>query len=360
MCLLGEISRIKGYDVTMCASAPEAFAGQIEVVDEEKSITFRSGPFRVTDSVAEAVRDADMILCTLPAFLRRAAVEKLEGAIRDGAYLGFVPGYGGAELYCAGLIDRGVTIFALQRVPYIARTRERGRTAGILSKKKTIFAGAIPNANTAKIAAVLEDMLLTECRPLRNYMAAALLPGNPLLHTGGSYIYLKDYREGQFFPAQIYYYRTWTDEMSELVFRLSDEMREICDALPVDLSEVRTIQDHYESPTPARLTEKFRGIPSFQPLTLPMVKEPGGYRPDFSSRYFTEDIPFGLCVIKGLGLLAGVKTPAMDVILDWYFKMTGKKYFDADESYGKDIKETAIPQLFGINDMDALKRFYLR
>lgn len=230
----------------------------------------------------------------------------------------------------------------------------------MMSKKKTIYVGAIPNTKTAEIAALLEDMLLIECKTLNNYMAATLLPGNPLLHTCGSYVYLKNYQAGQVFPEQIYYYQTWTDEMSELICQCSDEMKEICDRLPVDLSEVQTIQEYYESPTPEKLTEKFHSIPSFFPLTLPMIKEAEGYRPDFSSRFYTEDIPFGVSIIKALGLLAGVETPTIDTILDWYFKMTGKQYFEPDGSYGKDIKETAIPQLFGISDMETLKKFYMR
>lgn len=360
MCLLGEISRIKGYDVTMCASRPDMFESRINVVDDDKNITFQSGEFRVTDDIAKAVREADVILCTLPAFLRRDAVAKMEGAIKDSAYLGFFPGYGGAEFYCNGLIERGVTIFALQKVPYVARTKERGKTAGLLSKKKTIYVGAIPNGKTAEIAALLEDMLLMECKALNNYMAATLLPGNPLLHTSGSYVYLKNYQAGQLFPEQIYYYRTWTDEMSEVICRYSDEMKEICDKLPVDLSEVPTIQEYYESPTPEKLTEKFHSIPSYYPLTLPMIKEANGYRPDFTSRFYTEDMPFGVSIIKALGLLAGVKTPTIDTILNWYFKMTGKKYFELDGSYGKDVNETAIPQLFGISDAETLKNFYMR
>lgn len=360
MCLLGEISRIKGYEVTICASKPEMFGKRIRVVDDEKNITFDSGPFHVTDNIPDAVREADVILCTLPAFLRKDAIGKIEQTARDNVYLGFFPGYGGAEFYCSSLLKRGATIFALQKVPYVARTKERGKIAGLMSKKKIIYAGAIPHERTAEVAAMLEDMLSMECRPLQNYMAATLLPGNPLLHTSGSYVYLKNYQNGQLFPEQIYYYQTWTDEMSEVICQFSDEMKEICDKLPVDLSEVQSIQEYYESPTPEKLTLKFHSIPSYYPLTLPMIREAGGYRPDFSSRFYTEDMPFGVSIIKGLGLLAGVGTPTIDIILDWYFQMTGKRYFETDGSFGKDIEETAIPQLFGINNTEALKEFYIR
>ena len=40
--------------------------------------------------------------------------------------------------------------------------------------------------------------------------------------------------------------------------------------------------------------------------------------------------------------------------------MTGKVYFEEDNVYGENIDETAIPQLFGIDTLEALYDFYMR
>lgn len=360
MCLAGEISRVKGYEVTIYASHPEQFCSPIEVVDDEKRITYKSGPIRATDDLKDAVEEADVILCTFPSHLRKKLIQDMENYVKKDAYIGFFPGYGGVELYCDRLIENGVTIFALQKVPYVARTKSRGKVAGLMSKKSKILVAALPKAKTDDVADMLEDMLLIECGRLNNYMAATLLPGNPLLHTSGSYVYLKDYKEGQVFPEQIYYYQSWNDECSKVICDFSDEMMKICDKLPLDLSGVDSIQKYYESPTPESLTKKFHSIPSFQPLVLPMIKTENGYLPDFTSRFYTEDMPNGVCIIKALGLLAGVETPTVDMILEWYFRMTGKEYYKANGEYGKDIQETAIPQLFGIDTEEKLYSFYMR
>ena len=60
-----------------------------------------------------------------------------------------------------------------------------------------------------------------------------------------------------------------------------------------------------------------------------------GFIPDFSSRFYTEDIPNGVCIIKALSQFVGVETPTIDYVLDWYFRMTGKEYFQKDGSFGK-------------------------
>ncbi len=43
----------------------------------------------------------------------------------------------------------------------------------------------------------------------------------------------------------------------------------------------------------------------------------GGWIPDFGSRYFTEDFPFGLRFIKELALKYNVKTLAIDKVYRW-------------------------------------------
>ena len=91
-----------------------------------------------------------------------------------------------------------------------------------------------------------------------------------------------------------------------------------------------------------------------------MIKTDKGFKPDFSSRFFTEDMPCGVSIIKALALLVDVKTPTIDKILSWYEKMTGIQYFKEDGTFGKDIAETTIPQNFGIDTVENLKNFYER
>lgn len=360
MCLVGEISRVKGYNVTLYASHPESFSERIKVRDTEKNLEYLSGTFVTTDDIQLAVQNADVILITLPSFLRKDFIEMMTPYVNCTSCVGFVPAYGGAEHFCQGLLDKGATIFGFQKVPYVARTVERGKIAGLWSKKKKLLVGAIPASKTSAIAAMIEDMLLLPCDRMANFMEVTLLPGNPLLHTSGSYVYLKNYTPETYYPEQIYYYRSWTDECSEVICSYSNEMMEVCRKLPIDLSGVESIQSYYESPTPEALTKKFKSIPSFWDLTLPMIKTDKGFKPDFSSRFFTEDMPCGVSIIKALALLVDVKTPTIDKILSWYEKMTGIQYFKEDGTFGKDIAETTIPQNFGIDTVEKLKIFYER
>lgn len=67
-----------------------------------------------------------------------------------------------------------------------------------------------------------------------------------------------------------------------------------------------------------------------------------------------------MCIIKALSQFVEVETPTIDYVLDWYFRMTGKEYFQKDGAFGKDIMETAIPQINGIQTVENLVDFYTR
>eukprot|EP00483_Globobulimina_turgida_P011652 UN11674 len=109
-----------------------------------------------------------------------------------------------------------------------------------------------------------------------------------------------------------------------------------------------------------------RTNPSYNGLTHPCVvdKASGGFKPNFKYRYLTEDIPMGLCVIRGLSLILDkkykkkCKAPVMDSIIKWAQKMVNKEYLkykkDGSIVVGKDINETRAPQRYGITSIKDL------
>jgi len=111
------------------------FGERITVADDEKGITFSLGEIIAIYDIEYAISDADIILCTLPSNLRKTFIRKMMPFVKRKAALVFFPGYGGAELYCIELIQKGMTVFGLQKVPCVARTKEPGKIAGLMSKK---------------------------------------------------------------------------------------------------------------------------------------------------------------------------------------------------------------------------------
>ena len=57
--LAGEISRVKGYDVTIYTSKADEFLERIGVVDDERNLTFKSGAIVATKDLESAAKDAN-------------------------------------------------------------------------------------------------------------------------------------------------------------------------------------------------------------------------------------------------------------------------------------------------------------
>jgi hypothetical protein len=49
----------------------------------------------------------------------------------------------------------------------------------------------------------------------------------------------------------------------------------------------------------------------------------GGFVPDFGSRYFTEDFPYGLAIVRRLAQENGVPSPTIDRICEWGMDKVG-------------------------------------
>ncbi len=80
--------------------------------------------------------------------------------------------------------------------------------------------------------------------------------------------------------------------------------------------------------------------------------------PNWNDRMFTEDYPFGVAIIKDIALMAGVFTPTIDALLDFYRAQTGISYLKADGASDKDTSASAMPRNFGLDTKEAFIEFY--
>lgn len=326
--------------------------------DCENDKTYNNLEIKCMSDLGQAVDKADYIFCTYPAFLRNKFVAECNNYVKAGTKLGFIPGYGGAEYACKDMIDRGVIVFGLQRVPYIARQEQR-KTAHLWSRKKELFVGSIPKKYTSDICNDLEELLSIPCSPVEEYLSVTLTPTNPLIHLSGLYIDFKDYHEGEYYDRQLMFYDEWNDETSKILIDYDEELQRICHNIDnLDLHEVMSLKDYYESHTVEAMTKKLKSIEAFKVVKVPLVCKDNKYYPDWNNRMFTEDFPFGIAVIKYFAVLTETKVPTIDKILKFYKEKTGICYFNDDDSFGKDIENTGVPALYGLDTLEKITDFY--
>ena len=94
---------------------------------------------------------------------------------------------------------------------------------------------------------------------------------------------------------------------------------------------------------------------AYQGLRHPVkTTEDGKFVPDFAYRYMTEDVPYGLVVIRGIAVIAGVKTPNIDKVLTWCQEKMGKEYLVNSMLQGKDVTSSRAPQRYGFTTLESI------
>lgn len=314
----------KGYKVTIFTSRKDEFSKTLQIINKHGSIIHKGDILLATDDYVQAFTDADLIFVTLPSFCMKNFANKIEGLVKPNAKIALIPGGGGGECAFKNCIEKGCTVFGLQRVPSVARLIKYGETVRAVGYRDKLFAAAIPNNQTEECCCLLANILDMVCLPLPNYLNVALTPSNPILHTTRLRVLFKDYNKDVPYTRIPYFYEDWDNESSELLLRCDAEVQEICQALKeFDVSYVKSLKEHYESSTPDSLTAKIRGIEGFKGIQTPMIKVVGGWQPDFNSRYFTADFSYGLKMLLDVARLLGICAPNMQETLDWYIAVTG-------------------------------------
>ena len=313
----------KGYRVNLFSSKPEEYDGTLEIADEYENVTV--GKLNnVTSDIRAAVDGCRIIFVAYPAFMLKELANKLLPFVKPDMNIGILPGTGGAEFAFRECIKAGATLFGVQRVPCVARLEKYGKRVRCEGLRKELHLASIPVNKAEELSGFMSDLCGIPCRALPNYLSVTLTPSNPILHTTRLCTLFADYEEGKVYARNPMFYAEWSDASSELLLACDDELQNMLKAMnELDLSNVRSLKLHYESDTVEAMTAKLRSISSLHNLASPMKQFEGGWAPDFDSRYFSADFPFGLAIIEGLARVLGCSVPNINATMDWYRRVSG-------------------------------------
>lgn len=323
--LLAAAFAFKGNDVIVHTSRPELFSDELEGYDKEDKLLFKGTIKKAINDWKEAIIGADLIWVTVPPQMFIDTAKRMEPYITSGQMLGIIPGAGAAEFAFKSIIEKGVRFFGLARVPSIARVKEQGKSAYMLGPAPELLIGSIPANNAPQICQEIQPLFHINCKPVANYLAVAFTPSNPVLHTSRIYGMFKDYIPGNHYPRNELFYEEWSIDGAEVLLKCSDELQQLCKAIPMDLRDVESMQSRHGIRTPEELAAKICGLDRLKGLYSPVVEEELGFIPDFNSRYFASDFTYGIKIMIEVADLFDVPTPTMDTIWDWYKKVQPEK-----------------------------------
>lgn len=345
------------HQVRLHSSRPERFSGELTYKDSSGEGEFRARLELVSRKYEDVLANAEIVFVCLPTFLIRSASEQIALALNAPVPICFVPGAGGVEFLSRRLVDRGCPILGLDRVPYVARLVEYGKTVSA-NKKKSARMAFFRNAST-ELFETVSNLLDMPMARMRSFISMSL---TPTLHVSRLYDLYGDMDHVGTVSGNPLFYAEWRDSASLICLEVDRELHDVCNAisrLGIDTSEVIPYTTHYEVGSYRELTRKLRSIQSLSGIYGPVVKKENEFALDIDSRYFTESFPFRLALVKGLADIADVSIPLSSKILTWYSRLANKDYFREGRFCGEDAKECCCPQNFGIHDVPSLMSYYL-
>ena len=200
-----------------------------------------------------------------------------------------------------------------------------------------------------------------------SFLEATMFPINAVIHPARLITLLSNWKEGDVLAENPLFYEDFNDEAAEMMNKINADLIAIGKGLtekgcPVDVPHIfdwLAVHVYDESPT-SNLKTFFSTNDGYKGFRCPLVpaKDENGYVPDFTNRYFTEDINLGLVGYKGIADIVDVKTPTIDKIITWAQSYMGKEFIVGDKLTGKDLGITNAPQRFGITSIADLKKLY--
>lgn len=296
--------------------------GQPEKWNKNICITDNSGQVlhgkleHVSSNPSEVIPNTDIIILCLPGFLIEKELKAIKPYLNKKTIIGSIVSSTGFFFSAHSILSPNCKLFGFQRVPYIARVREYGKNANLLGYKKQLHIAVENITDKEAFRNWIETAFGTPTDLLDNFYEASLSNSNPILHTGRLYSMWHDW-DGTPYPNCTLFYNEWTDKASEILIAMDKEFHDLLKQLPVRAHAVPSLLDYYESNDSHSLSEKLKSIEAFKTIPAPMQETKNGWIPDFQSRYFTEDFPYGLRFIKELAQQHNIKTPVIDKVYEW-------------------------------------------
>jgi len=330
----------------------------------------------VSSKPAEVIPAADIVMIAVPAFAHATILNKISPYLKDTALVGSLPARGGFEFEatdCVSHVDSigGRRIFGLQTLPWSTRVQQPGKIVNFGALKAKVLMATLPSEQAPEVAAQLSQIIGTQIVPTENFLNMTL--GNPgqIVHAGIMYGLFATWDGQSYSEDNIpYFYADVSDQIGAFVELLSTEVLAVAKEVEaksagvLDLSGVLSIHEWLRISYPTQTNDSRTVATCFRTGPLQARKAPmlevckGSFAPNFQYRYLSEDVPFGLAVVKAVAQIASVETPAIDKVLSWTQDKLSKRYLINGKMDGPDARELPIPQNSGINTLAALIKWY--
>jgi opine dehydrogenase len=344
---------LKGRQVTLCdfpefesSIGPVKEAGEIELLRQDGPMEGKAKIHRVTTKIAEAVRDADLILVCCQAYGHGRLAREVAPQLRDGQQILLLPGscFGAWEFRMnlkKANCKANVVVAESNTLVFATRKTNVPNQARIKHWATEVFIAALPASDTMKILKPFAEMF-PQCVAAKDTLEACLLNLNPYVHSAPAVLSISAVEKS---GGNFYHYMDGiTPSTAKAMIALDNERVAVCKALGYCDWSVAKI--FYRAGYMGQLTGDW--IADMQ--SKPVLREAKGPF-NINYRYYTEDTGVGLTAVHSIGKRLDIPMPTHHALIHLCGVMNEIDYF-ADstrtlEKLGiKEAKPAALRRMF--------------
>ncbi len=325
---------------------------------------------KASDKPEEVIPGSKILLVAGPSHLHGVILNKIAPFVDKDTWVGTVYGQGAFDLqarsvFGSALTKKNITIFALQNVPFICKIIEYGKSINIIGPKDHLYCASYPPERVHEASNMVSLLYYIPTIVIPNFLCITLTPSNQIIHPGRVYAIFRDW-DGKTPTEADKLPRLYDlDEASAYEIQLlDDEIQAIKKAIvkyypEIDLDLLMPIKERIIKQYSNQISDKstlksvFSTNTGYDVLVFPTKQVPGGVLLNTESRFFWEDIPYGLCILKNYGDVFGVPMPNTERLIRWHQQFMGVKLIDEDNNL-VNAHLTGAPKKYGYLTRDDL------
>lgn len=281
----------------------------------------------VTDEISEAIKNANIIMVTVPASAHAAIARICSPYLQDGQIIILNPGRTwGALEFSRVLSESGsvanITIAEAQTVIYTTRCIENAKVE-IFALKKNVPLAAFPSLKTKVVIEIIKE-IYPQFTPANDVLETGLNNMGAILHPTPTLL-STSWIESQKTRFK-YYYEAITPTVARFLEAIDQERMAVAKAFGTKtMSAKEWLYEAYGSKGDS-LFEAIQNNDKYRTIDAPGTLQ---------HRYIFEDIPTGLVPIASLGDLTGVPTPNIKLVIHLASELLGVDFWEIGRTADK-------------------------
>lgn len=371
------------FDVSLITSKPNEWEKKIELqyqAPDGKVLEIIGGKLDVVSASPQLlIPEADYIVLCMPVSKYRIALHHIAPYLNKdkNVFIGALYGQGGfnwmvdeirKEFEMTHLIT-----FSFGLIPWICRTIEYGKIGVTYGCKEVNVAACSPASYFKQINEEFFEPICYEwfhtgkVLQADNFLSLTLSVDNQIIHTSRCYSLYKKYGRTWNRPEEVpMFYRDYDELSAQELLKLDEDyslVRERIKSLFPE-KDFRYMLDYLALERLSYASENTDVKESFvNSRTLVVIKTPvvqnqeGTWEIPKEHRFFTDDIYYGLCIVKWIAEKLNLEVPTITQILQWAEIIQGEKLLDdtgqllLDHSDLSREFKTGIPCFYGFNSI---------